>query len=147
MLISQRRDEIIKRIQERCLIIDLGHVVEGKPSPCHIWTGGDSGKGTGAGRGYGRISINGKTCATHIVVYTHYYGYIPSKKQIDHLCNTRLCCNPAHLEMVTSKENHKRRVARSQSITASKALSEVIQQFRESHPNQQNNEDIFNESN
>lgn len=115
---SNRRLSIIERIESRCEIVDLGFVINGKPSPCHIWQGGDSGKGDGAGRGYGRVSISGQTCATHIVVFTHYYGYIPSKKQVDHLCNNRLCCNPAHLELVTAKENHRRRVKRAKGLLA-----------------------------
>ena len=59
------------------------------------------------------MSLNGQTVAVHLVVYSHFYGYIPGKKQIDHLCNNRLCCNPLHLEMVTHKTNQKRRAARS----------------------------------
>lgn len=106
---SDRRKDIIERIESRCNIKELGFILDGKPSPCHIWTGPDSGKGNGAGRGYGRMSLSGQTVAVHLVVYTHYYGYIPGKKTIDHLCNNRLCCNPAHLEMVSHKENCKRR--------------------------------------
>lgn len=51
------------------------------------------------------MSLDGQTVAVHLVVYTHYYGYIPGKKQIDHKCNQRLCCNPAHLQMVTHLKN------------------------------------------
>lgn len=68
--------------------------------------------GTGKGGGYGRMSLFGQIVAVHLVAYTHYFGYIPGKKQIDHLCNNRLCCNPAHLEMVTHLENQRRRDAR-----------------------------------
>lgn len=105
-----RRTIIIERIQARCHIQDTGFIINDKPSPCHLWQGGDSGKGRGGG--YARMSLNGQTVAVPLVVYTHYYGYIPGKKQIDHLCNQRLCCNPAHLEMVSHKENQKRRVNR-----------------------------------
>ncbi|AUG84904.1 hypothetical protein Athena1_0019 [Vibrio phage Athena1] len=106
---ADRREEILNRVESKCEIAEMGFILDGKPSPCHIWQGGDSGKGTGAGRGYGRMSLGGQTVAVHLVVYTHYYGYIPGKKTIDHLCNNRLCCNPAHLEMVSHKENCKRR--------------------------------------
>ena len=50
--------------------------------------------------------------AVHIVTYTHYFGFIPGKKQVDHLCNQRLCCNPAHLNLVTHLTNQRRRDAR-----------------------------------
>ena len=58
------------------------------------------------------MSLNGQTVAVHLVMYTLCFGYIPSKKQIDHKCNNRLCCNPNHLEMVTPKQNAKRREKR-----------------------------------
>ena len=109
--LDDRRNGIIKRIHERVLVVDNGFSVDGRPSPCHIWQGPTSGEGRGGG--YGRMSLNGQTVAVHLVVYSHFYGYIPGKKQIDHLCNNRLCCNPLHLEMVTHKTNQKRRAARS----------------------------------
>lgn len=112
---ATRRHSIIERIQARCLIEDTGFVIEGKPSPCHIWQGPTS--GTGRGGNYGRMSLNGQTVATHIVTFTHYYGYVPSKKQIDHLCNQRLCCNPAHLELVSHLRNQRRRAARAKEPT------------------------------
>src|SRR5437868_13613506 len=107
--LPDRRKAIIEKLEARCEIVDLGFVLNGKPSPCHIWTGPTS--GTGRGGGYGRMSLDGQTVATHIVAFTHYYGFIPGKKQIDHLCRNRLCCNPAHLEMVTHKQNQRRRDA------------------------------------
>jgi len=111
-----RREEVLERVFSRVVVKDMGHTIEGLPSPCLIWTGPNSGDGTGAGRGYGRMSLGSQTVATHLVVFTHFYGYIPGKKQIDHKCNNRLCCNPAHLEMVTCRENHRRRVSRSKSV-------------------------------
>lgn len=109
--ILDRRVSILDRIMERVLVQDLGYVFEGQPSPCHIWTGPTSGEGKGGG--YGRMSLGGQTVAVHLVVYTHYFGYIPGKKQVDHLCNNRLCCNPGHLELVTHLKNQRRRAARS----------------------------------
>jgi hypothetical protein len=43
------------------------------------------------------------------VMATHYFGYIPGNKQVDHKCRNRLCCNPEHLELVSQKENCRRR--------------------------------------
>lgn len=42
-----RRDQILDRIEVRCLIEDAGFVLDRKPSPCHLWTGPDSGTGRG----------------------------------------------------------------------------------------------------
>ena len=112
---ASRRTDIIERLQSRCLIVDTGFVLDGQPSPCHLWQGPTS--GTGRGGDYGRMSLNGQTVATHIVAFTHYYGYVPSKKQIDHLCNQRRCCNPAHLELVSHLTNQRRRAKRAKQST------------------------------
>lgn len=105
-----RRDEILSRISSRTSITDTGFQIDGKPSPCFLWTGPTS--GTGRGGGYGRMSLNGHTVAVHLVAYTHFYGYIPGNRQVDHLCNQRLCWNKEHLELVSRLTNQRRRTAR-----------------------------------
>lgn len=105
-----RRLAIITKIEARCSVEHTGFILNGQPSPCHLWTGPTS--GTGRGGGYGRMCLDGQTVATHLVVFTHYHGYIPGKKQVDHLCNNRLCCNIEHLELVTHLKNQRRRAAR-----------------------------------
>ena len=105
-----RRDEILNRISSRTAITDTGFQIDGKPSPCYLWTGPTS--GTGRGGGYGRMSLNGHTVAVHLVAYTHFYGYIPGNRQVDHLCNQRLCWNKEHLELVSHLTNQRRRTAR-----------------------------------
>lgn len=107
---KNRRQTIIDKIESRCVIEDTGFFIDGQPSPCHLWNGPTSGNGRGGG--YGRMSLDGRTVAVHLVVYTHYHGYIPGNKQIDHLCNRRLCCNPQHLELVTHLKNQRRRAKR-----------------------------------
>jgi hypothetical protein len=99
-----RRDSIRQRILACVEIVDTGH-----ETPCHIWTGGDSGDGRGGG--YPRMKLNDRTCAVHIVSFTNEFGYVPRNKQIDHNCRQRLCVNPDHLEMVSHIENQKRRDA------------------------------------
>lgn len=113
-MLQDRRTEIIQRIHERCIIVDYGAVIGGVPSMCHQWAGPTS--GTGRGGGYGRMSLNGRTVATHLVAYTHFFGYIPSNRQVDHLCNNRLCCNPLHMELVTHLKNQKRRAKRAKQV-------------------------------
>ena len=57
------------------------------------------------------MSLDGQTVAVHRVMWASVHGYVVSKKQIDHKCKNRLCVNPNcdHTEMVTHRENQKRR--------------------------------------
>lgn len=48
---------------------------------------------------------------THIASYEFYIGPVPAGKKLDHLCRTRKCCNPEHLEPVTNKVNIARGVS------------------------------------
>lgn len=59
--------------------------------------------------GYGAVGVNGVSKSTHRVAYELLIGQIPADLQIDHLCRNRPCCNPAHLEPVTARENNIRR--------------------------------------
>lgn len=105
---SNRRDKIRDKIAARTFICEEACGVSGVDGPCHLWTGPDSGK-RGRGAGYPRMSLDGQTVAVHIVAWVNENGYIPGRKTIDHLCRNRLCVNLDHLEMVTMKENAKRR--------------------------------------
>jgi hypothetical protein len=100
-------------VKRRVKIYDkiMDQVVKDTKTGCWIWQGSTSGKHEPGktGRGYGRISIDGATMSVHRVMFTHAFGIIPHKKQIDHTCRNRLCCNPDHLELVTHKQNCKRR--------------------------------------
>lgn len=73
--------------------------------PCWIWQRGDSGKGEGAGRGYGRLYYRGQMRAVHRLSFVCWNGPITGKKVVDHICTNRLCCNPNHLQLVTQKKN------------------------------------------
>jgi len=105
---EDRRDNIFHRVMKRVEIASAGY-----KTPCWLWTGPLSGTPDGSrekrGGGYPRMTLNSYTVAVHRVMYTHEYGYIPAKKQIDHKCRNRNCVNPRHLEMVSHKENCKRR--------------------------------------
>lgn len=55
--------------------------------------------------GYGQGYINGKKVNAHVVSYVTFKGAVPEGLEIDHLCRTRCCVNPEHLEAVTHKVN------------------------------------------
>jgi hypothetical protein len=67
---------------------------------CWLWTGGDNG-----GHGYGKVWHDGRGRYVHIVVWECLVGPIPDGYTLDHLCRAPACCNPDHLEPVTSAEN------------------------------------------
>ncbi|KQW62890.1 MULTISPECIES: HNH endonuclease signature motif containing protein [unclassified Ensifer] len=97
-----RRLEIFEKIMARVFIDPV--------TSCWLWQGPTSGS-KGRGKNYPRMSLGGQTVAVHLVMWTNEHGYIPGKKQLDHKCRNRLCINPdpAHTELVTHKENQKRR--------------------------------------
>ena len=95
-----RRRKIYLRIVE-------GSEVNG--DGCWVWQGADS--GTGRGGGYGRMSLDGRTVSVHRTMFQIVHGPVPGTRQIDHTCRNRRCCNPDHLELVTPKENARRRDA------------------------------------
>lgn len=70
---------------------------------CWLWIGARG------GGGYGHISVDGRLEKAHRVSYQLHGGVIPHGLQLDHLCRVRHCVNPAHLEPVTNRENHRRR--------------------------------------
>jgi hypothetical protein len=77
--------------------------VEKTPFGCWLWTGYCNPKG------YGSARYNGRAQPAHRVAYFLLVGEIPrNKPELDHLCNTRSCVNPSHLEPVTRKENCRR---------------------------------------
>lgn len=71
-------------------------------SGCWEWTAGLN------GCGYGKVWWQSRHYLTHRIAYELLVGTIPDGLQIDHLCRVRHCCNPEHLEPVTSGENQRR---------------------------------------
>lgn len=55
--------------------------------------------------GYGLFRYKKQFVSTHRFAYEVNKGKIQKGMTLDHLCRNRSCCNPEHLEKVTSKEN------------------------------------------
>lgn len=59
--------------------------------------------------GYGRLRWHGRDQQAHRIAYQLAVGPIPDGLELDHVrargCVHRDCCNPAHLEAVTHREN------------------------------------------
>lgn len=66
---------------------------------CWEWTGAIN------GHGYGHIKIEGRMVPAHRVAYEFLVNPIPEGLDLDHLCRTRHCVRPTHLEPVTRRTN------------------------------------------
>lgn len=75
----------------------VGYVIA--ENGCWLWTGFTM------PNGYGQSCVNGRHVYAHRRLYELEHGPIPSGLQIDHLCRTRNCVNPRHMEAVTAREN------------------------------------------
>jgi hypothetical protein len=72
-------------------------------TPCWHWT-----RATNRG-GYGVTGAgHSEKWLAHRLTYTLQVGEIPDGLELDHLCRNRSCCNPSHLEPVTTLENQRR---------------------------------------
>ena len=68
-------------------------------SGCWLWDGGVNTCGYASG------GWEGRTRQMHRVLYLVLVGPIPAGLECDHLCRVRRCVNPAHIEIVTQREN------------------------------------------
>lgn len=68
----------------------LGRLIEPQPNGCWLYRGGLS-------AGYGYASEHDRTIIVHRFVYETLVGPIPPDAVLHHTCETKACCNPAHL--------------------------------------------------
>lgn len=70
---------------------------------CWLWTGyvRADGYAVRSVRADGRVGAK----YVHRLAYEYFVGPIPEGLTLDHLCRVRHCCNPEHLQPVTSAEN------------------------------------------
>ena len=70
-----------------------------KTDSCWVWPK------SSASHGYGEIWDGERNVLAHRFAYELLVGPIPAGMQVDHVCRNRLCVNPAHLRVVTNKQN------------------------------------------
>lgn len=81
-----------------------------KSGECWLWTATRN-----RGGGYGAFNADGwQMVQAHRYAYENTIGPIPEGMTLDHLCRTRHCVRPSHLEPVSNKTN----VLRGNGITA-----------------------------
>ena len=66
---------------------------------CWLWQGAIT------NYGYGQVNVKGKHIGAHRMAYEWSRGAVPQGLELDHLCRTRACVRPGHLEAVTHREN------------------------------------------
>ncbi len=76
------------------------------PSSCWIWT--DVLDKDGYGIVQHTVNYVKQHIRAHRMSYEYHVGPIPKGLCLDHLCRTRSCVNPRHLEAVSIRENVKR---------------------------------------
>ena len=74
----------------------------GNPDECWLWQASLN------PTGYGKFRYQGESRLAHHIAYEQCTGPIPPNLILDHLCYTRACINPNHLEAVTQGENVRR---------------------------------------
>lgn len=97
----------------------MARVQVGGPDDCWLWTGGTfNPRGAKYPHiiyplcvGY-RSMAPGTKCkktSPYRLIWLHHHGEIPEGMTVDHTCWNPLCCNPAHLQLLTARENSARK--------------------------------------
>jgi hypothetical protein len=90
-----------ERITSRIQVTERGcWIVDADPTP----------------NGYMRIRWKGLRFMAHRLVFELLTGRDIRRWQLDHLCEVRACCNPAHLEPVSPKVNSIRKFRRRKKV-------------------------------
>lgn len=84
----------------------FGRIIVDSLKGCWLWNGGT------LRRGYGVLVFRGRPEYAHRILYAWLVEPAPKRKagqktpHLDHVvCDNPLCCNPAHLKLVTPREN------------------------------------------
>jgi hypothetical protein len=58
-------------------------------------------------KGYGVVEIRGKRSRAHRFLWELYNGPVPSGFELHHRCQSKSCCNPAYLILISKTEHRK----------------------------------------
>lgn len=75
---------------------------------CWLWLASTCGQGYGqffVRKGIGAKGVRPFNALAHRAAWELTNGQIPDGLTIDHICRNRICVNPAHMEIVTLREN------------------------------------------
>lgn len=84
------------------ILIRMDQRIRELPNGCWEWQGVAPNN-----KGYTHVRLPGlkNRKLAHRICWERAHGPVPSGLVLDHLCRNRACCNPAHLEIVTNREN------------------------------------------
>lgn len=94
----------LKRLQKHTPPIDrIKSMVNVDENDCWIWAG------KLRKDGYANFTYDGVKKLAHRATFESFHEITLTRKDVlDHLCMVKACCNPAHLDRVTQRENIKR---------------------------------------
>lgn len=82
------------------------------PEGCWLWSGAVNNKGYGLAcrpAGAGGLTRTQRRVYAHRYAWEEVNGPIPEGLLVDHVCHERRCINPAHLRLVTPRQNQENR--------------------------------------
>src|SRR5262249_42274402 len=112
---------------------------------CWPWMSATNGLGYGLWHEARRGVVPRRTIQAHRKAYLLTRGTVPVGMQLDHMCHTtacrvpaqvcphRRCCNPAHLQPVTRRENVRRGNAQSAQAKAARAATRLHKRAAKTH--------------
>ena len=109
-----RKQVYIRKPNDAIVADSLEEFMTKITDPCHIWQGQKHKQSYGAFTIYSKEYKQKFTVKAHRFAYALAYGFnsLPEGVEggnkrfvINHLCHNKACVNPAHLEVITNKEN------------------------------------------